>query len=279
MTITENESLRAYMVHLQQEERSPGTIAAYLRHVRAFARWLAGKPVDKIVLCDWRAHLLAQGYAPVSINAMLAALHSYFRHCGRDDLRVHYLRVQRRIFRDDSRNLRRSDYQKLLHTARVRGQRRLALVIETIGATGIRVSELSAITVEAVKQRRADIHLKGKIRTILIPDKLCRKLVAYARTQKIACGALFRTAGGKILSRYQIWAEMKALAKASGVQPSKVFPHNLRHLFAVVFYEQHHDLARLADLLGHSSIETTRIYLLAPDDVCRRQLDSMQLVE
>ena len=279
ITLTETESLQAYRAHLQQEERSPGTIAAYLRHVRAFAQWLSGRPIDKNTVCEWRTHLLAQGYAPVSINAMLAALHSYFRHRGWNHCRVRYLRVQRRIFRDDSRTLNRQDYQQLLHTARATGKKRLALVVETLGATGMRVSELSAITLDAVQRGRVDIHLKGKIRTILIPRKLCKKLHAYARIQKITCGALFRTAGGKILSRYQIWADMKALAKASGVPPSKVFPHNLRHLFAVVFYEQHHDLARLADLLGHSSIETTRIYLLAPDSVCRQQLECMQLVE
>lgn len=155
----------------------------------------------------------------------------------------------------------------------------LAPIIETLGGTGIRVSELCAITVEAAQNKRADIHLKGKIRTILIPSKLCKKLTHYARLKKIAHGEIFLNADGKPMTRYQVWAEMKNLAKEAGVAPSKVFPHNLRHLFATVFYETFHDIARLADMLGHSSIETTRIYLAAPGSVCCRQLESLQLVE
>ena len=159
-----------YIYYLQSEERSPGTIANNLRHLRAFAAWLDGEPVDKVSVSRWKDHLLERGYLPATINGMLASLHGYFRYREWDHCRVRYLRVQRKLFRDDNRALSRWEYQKLLRAARARGWRRIALVVETIGATGIRVSELSAITAESVARGRADIHLKGKIRTILIPS-------------------------------------------------------------------------------------------------------------
>lgn len=268
-----------YIYYLQSEERSPGTIANNLRHLRAFAAWLDGAPVEKSSVVRWKTHLLAAGYTPATINGMLASMHSYFHFRGWAHCRVRYLRVQRKLFRADDRALSRWEYQKLLRAARARGWRRIALVVETIGATGIRVSELSAITAESVARGRADIHLKGKIRTILIPARLCDKLRQYARQKKIIRGEIFLTADGKSMSRYQVWADMKRLAVASHVAPSKVFLHNLRHLFATAFYDKCHDIARLADMLGHSSIETTRIYLITPTSVCRQQIESLQLVE
>ena len=261
-----------YIYYLQSEERSPGTIANNLRHLRPFAAWLDGEPVDKVSVSRWKDHLLERGYLPATINGMLASLHEW-DHC-----RVRYLRVQRKLFRDDNRALSRWEYQKLLRAARARGWRRIALVVETIGATGIRVSELSAITAESVARGRADIHLKGKIRTILIPSKLCRKLLKYAKQQKTASGEIFLTGNGKSLSRRQIWAEMKRLCVHAGVEPSKVFPHNLRHCFATAYYRAYRDIAKLADVLGHSSIETTRIYLLTSGAEHQRQLDRLGLV-
>lgn len=277
-TIISKESLHAFACYLQNEERSVGTIDNYMRSVRAFAHWLAGTSVDKAALCRWKETLLDAGYAPITINAKLAAVHSYLRFRGWEQFRVHYLRVQRRLFRDDDRSLSRAEYGRLLRTAYNNGQRQLSLIVETLGATGIRVSELSALTVEAAKVGRADIHLKGKIRTILIPSKLCSKLLTYARAKKITAGEIFITNSGKTLSRLKIWADMKKLALLSGVAPEKVFPHNLRHLFATEFYEHSHDIARLADLLGHSSIETTRIYLTVPGSACLRQLESLRLI-
>lgn len=271
--------LLAWRAHLLAEERSSGTIEGYLRHLRAFSRWLDDRPLEKAAVCDWREHLLGAGYAPATINGMLAALHSYFHFRGWDELRVHYLRVQRRLFRNSDRALSMSDYHKLLRTARRLRWSKLALIIETLGATGIRVSELCAITVNAARAGRADIRLKGKIRTILIPAKLCEKLLTFARARKRAQGPLFLSASGKPLSRQSIWRGLKRLARIAGVAPAKVFPHNLRHLFATVFYEKSRDIARLADLLGHSSIETTRIYLTIPaSDYCQ-QLESLHLVE
>lgn len=277
-TIISYTSFPAFTCYLQNEERSAGTVENYLRALRAFVSWQAGAPVDKAAISRWKEYLLEAGYAPVTINAMLAAIHSYLHFRGWDQFRVHYLRVQRRLFRDEGRALSRGEYIRLVRNAYGSGQQQLGLIIETLGGTGIRVSELSAITVEAIAQGQADIHLKGKIRTILIPDKLRRKLQDYACTKKITSGAIFVTAGGKNLSRFKIWAAMKKLAKCSGVAPGKVFPHNLRHLFATEFYAHNHDIARLADLLGHSSIETTRLYLTVPGRNCLQQLNSLRLI-
>ena len=279
MSHTILDQLSDYADWLIQEERSAATAEKYLRSLRRFALWLNERPLCKTNVLAWRAHLQEKGYAPGTINTMLAALHSYFRFADITECSVKYLRVQRPLFRDSARALSLDDYHRLVRAAYSIGQHQLALIIETICSTGIRVSELSAITAESVARGRADIHLKGKIRTILIPSKLCKKLTHYARLKKIAHGEIFLNADGKPMTRYQVWAEMKNLAKEAGVAPSKVFPHNLRHLFATVFYETFHDIARLADMLGHSSIETTRIYLAAPGSVCCRQLESLQLVE
>lgn len=272
------EQVAAYGRHLNTEERSPGTIENYLRHVRAFAAWLGGAPVTKERVAGWKEHLLSKGYAPATINAMLAALNGLFHFLGWEDCRVKFLKVQRRLFRDAGRELTRPEYDRLLETARERGQERLALLMETICATGIRVSEVCYITVEAARRGRAEISLKGKIRTILLPGKLCRKLLKYARKNKTVSGEVFLTKNGKGLSRRQIWAELKRLCKYAGVEPSKVFPHNLRHLFATTFYKACRDIARLADVLGHSSIETTRIYLVTSGAEHARQLERLGLV-
>ena len=181
---------------------------------------------------------------------------------GWEGCRARFVKVQRRLFRDPTRELSRTDYDRLIATARELGRERLALVMETICATGVRVSELRYLTVEAAKQGRAEISLKGKVRVILIPTKLARKLLKYAKKNKTVSGEIFLTGNGKSLSRRQIWAEMKRLCVQAGVEPSRVFPHNLRHLFATAYYRAYRDIAKLADVLGHSSIETTRIYLL-----------------
>ena len=270
--------IAAYGSYLRAEERSPGTVEKYLRDVRAFARWLGGRPVTKELAAGWKEHLLEQGYAPVTINAMLTALNRFFAFAGWDACRVKFLKIQRRLFRDDSRELTRPEYDRLLAAAREQGRERLALLLETICATGIRVSEVRYVTVETARTGRAEIALKGKIRTILLPGKLCRKLLKYARRQKIASGEIFLTRSGRGLSRKQIWAEMKSLCAKAGVAPTKVFPHNLRHLFARTFYRVCRDVARLADVLGHSSIETTRIYLISTGTEHAAALERLGLV-
>ena len=272
------EHIQAYADHLRLEEKSAATVEKYLRDVRAFARWLEGREITKERTAAWKTHLVERGYAPASINAKLSALNNLLEFLGLGGCRVKFLRVQRRLFRDAGRELTKAEYQRLLDTAHRLGQERLGLLVEAMGATGIRVSEVRYLTVEAARQGKAEISLKGKIRTILLPGKLCRKLLQYAQKQKTASGAIFRTKSGKELGRRQIWAEMKRLCGHAGVDPRKVFPHNLRHLFAMVFYRTSRDIVKLADLLGHSSIETTRIYLVTSGAEHQRTLDRLGLI-
>lgn len=260
--LTERE-LRAFTAHLREEEYAAGSIELYLRDCHRLFAWLNGHPCDKAAVVAWKESLKKSGYAPVTVNAMLAAVNRLFRFLGWEDCRVKSLRIQRRLFRSEDRELTKEEYLRLVETAEGQKRVRLALLLETICATGIRVSEVKYITVEAAQERRTEISLKGKIRTILLPGKLCRKLLKYARGKKIASGEIFITESGKSLSRKQIWSELKSLCKRAGVESSKVFPHNLRHLFAKTFYRVCRDVAKLADILGHSSIETTRVYLIS----------------
>ena len=276
-TIT-GEQLQAFRQRLVWEEKSPATIEKYLRDAADFTAWLDGRAASKAAAGAWKAALLEAKLAPATINIKLAAVNRFLVFLGWPAFRVKPLRIQRRLFRDDSRELTRPEYLRLLETARTQGRERLALLLETICGTGIRVSEVRYVTVEAVYRGRAEISLKGKIRTILLPGKLCRKLLKYARKQKIASGEIFLTRNEKGISRRQIWAEMKALCDKAGVAPSKVFPHNLRHLFARTFYRVCRDVAKLADVLGHSSIETTRIYLISTGAEHAGTLERMGLV-
>ena len=273
-----NESVLAFEQHLLRLERAPGTIAKYLHDVRAFARWLGGSPILPDSTAGWKAHLLVRGYAPSSVNAMLASLNAFFRFAGWTDCRAHFVRIQRRVFRDASRELSREEYERLLRAAKSGGDERLALVLETLCATGIRVSELRFVTLEAAHAGRAEVSLKGKVRTIVLPGKLCRKLLRYSARRAIRSGEIFVTRSGRSLSRGQIWAALKGLCAAADVAPTKVFPHNLRHLFATTFYRVSRDIVRLADVLGHSSIETTRIYLATSGREFAAMLDRLGLV-
>ncbi len=272
------DQIRAFSQSLQEEEREPGTIEKYLRDIRTFMTWLAGRESSKELSAAWKEQLKSEGYAAETINSKLSALNKFFSFSGREDCRVRYLKIQRRLFRRADRDLTKEEYRRLLEAACSSGKERLALLMEVICATGIRVSEVKYITVQAVQTGRTDISLKGKIRTVLIPNKLCRKLRKYSKKQKIVSGEVFLTRNGKGLSRRQIWAEMKGLCKKAGVAPSKVFPHNLRHLFARTFYHIYKDVAKLADVLGHSSMETTRIYLISTGLEHARQLERLGLI-
>lgn len=238
----------------------------------------ASAVVTKAKAWRWRDFLCEKGYAPVTVNAMLTALNLFFRFLGREDCRVKTLRIQRKFFRSSERELCRREYEQLVRAAKEQGKQRLALLIETMGATGIRVSEVKYITVKAVRQGRAEIALKGKIRTILIPDQLKKKLRQYAGERGISSGEIFITKSGKGISRQQIWAEMKRLCQAAGILKTKVFPHNLRHLFARAFYRVCRDIVKLADVLGHSHIATTRIYLTSTGEEHARHLERLHLV-
>ena len=265
--------------YLRHDEREESTIEAYLRSLTRFAEWADGRAVTKELAMEWKAALSEAGYRPISVNAMLAAVNKFFTCMGREDCKVKYLKLQRQMFRKSEKDLSKEEYQRLVQAAHEKGDLRMELILETICATGIRVGELRYITVEAVRAGVAEIALKGKIRTILLPHRLCRKLQKYAKQQKIASGKIFLTQDGLPVSRQSIWTRMKALCEAAGVERSKVFPHNLRSLFARSFYGSCHDVVRLADVLGHSSIETTRIYLMSTGKEYIRQLDKLGLVQ
>lgn len=272
------EQIAAYRRWLRQEERAHSTVEKYLRDLRGFIRWLAGQPATKELAHRWKEHLLEENYAPATVNSKLAVVNGFFRFLGWDGLRVKPLRIQRQVFRDQSRELGKADYDRLVETARNLGRERLALLLETICGTGIRVSEVRYITVESAQRGQAEVRLKGKVRAILLAPRLCRKLLKYARKNKIASGEIFVTRSGKSMGRQQIWAETKSLCEQAGVESSKVFPHNLRHLFATCFYRACRDIVQLADVLGHSSIETTRIYLLTTGAEHAKHLERLGLV-
>lgn len=273
------EKIDAFASMLYQAEKSKATIEKYLRSIRMFSQYLAGNPVNKSAAITWKEQLQQQNnYAPSTVNAALAALNNLFSFLGWTDCRTHYLKIQRRLFRDAGQELCREDYERLVSAAYNTGHKKIALIMETICATGIRVSELRYVTVEAARAGQATVFLKGKIRTIILPSKLCRKLLDYAKIQKNTSGEIFLSRGKKSMGRCRIWAEMKHLCPAAGIEPSKVFPHNLRHLFAASYYQAYKDIVKLADILGHSGIETTRIYLLTTGQEHRRQMEKLRLV-
>ena len=276
--ILTNQQLRSFQQQLAMEERELGTIEKYMREVKKFALWQGRRKVTKETVSEWKEQLRQSGYKPETVNGKLSAVNKFLSCMGWGECCVKYLKIQRRLFRSTGRELTKDEYTRLVETAQGLGKTRLALLIETICATGIRVSEVKYITAEALRAGRAEISLKGKIRTVLLPGKLCRKLQKYAKKQKITSGEVFLTRSGKGVSRRQIWAEMKALCKQARVAPSKVFPHNLRHLFARTFYRVSRDVAKLADVLGHSSIETTRIYLISTGAEHVRQLERLGLI-
>ncbi len=270
--------LKEFEEYLTQEERERATIRKYLRDAEGFLFWLGNREVSKKQVVLWKEELAEKQYSPITVNGKLAAVNKLLLSLGKPDCRVKYLKIQRRLFRSTERDLTKEEYTRLVETAFSDGRERLALLMESICATGIRVSEVRYLTVETAEAGRAEISLKGKIRTILIPGKLCRKLLKYAKKQKIASGEIFLTRSGKSMSRHQIWAEMKALCAQAKVQASKVFPHNLRHLFARAFYRACRDVVRLAGVLGHSSIETTRIYLITTGIEYRKQMSRLGLI-
>lgn len=272
------EKIREFSRYLREEERETATIDKYSRDVKDFFIWLKDREISRERMGEWRGYLLKAGRKPVTINGKLSALNKFLSFLGRNDCRIKYLKIQRRLFRSTEKQLSKQEYIRLLETAHSLGRERLALLMEMICATGIRVSEVKYITAEAIRAGRTEIALKGKIRTILLPGKLCRKLKKYAGKRKIVSGEVFITRNGKGLSRRQIWAEMKSLCEKAGVAPSKVFPHNLRHLFAQTFYRVCRDVAKLADVLGHSSIETTRLYLISTEAEHVRQMERMGLI-
>lgn len=268
----------AYMEYLRQQERSPATIAKYRHDIGVFLRWQGGESIPTkeqvIAYKQW----LVRRYAPASVNSMLAALNGFLEFAGLGGCRVKALKIQRPLFRPSERELSRTEYLRLLEAAKEKSTA-LWLVLQTLCGAGLRVSELRFVTVECARTGRVQVACKGKRRVALLPKALCRKLQRYAQAKRRYSGPLFVTASGAPLDRSHIWAAMKGLCKQARVTPAKVFPHNLRHLFARTYYNASKDLLRLADLLGHSSIDTTRIYTLSDGKREFRQIDRLCLVE
>ncbi len=264
--------------YLRMEEKSQNTIDKYIRDVNAFAEYLGGECISKELAIAYKQHLQDSGYAVRSINSIIASLNALFGFMGLYDCRLKSLKLQRQVFCPEDKELTKAEYARLISAAKQKGNERLNLIIQTICGTGIRVSELQFITVQAVRKGEAVVSLKGKTRSVFIVKDLQKKLLRYIAEQKIKDGAVFVTRTGKPISRTNIWREMKSLCKQANVNPNKVFPHNLRHLFARTFYGIEKDIAKLADILGHSSINTTRIYIITTGDEHRRKLENMRLI-
>lgn len=269
--------LENYGRYLKEEERSRNTIEKYLRDIRSFQCFLTDRPVSRQELAAYKEELKKQ-YAVQSINSMLSAINSFLRHCGWADCSVRQIRVQRQAFCPQEKELSRAEYRRLVEAARKKKNERLAMVLQTICATGIRISELAFVTVEAVKCGNASVFCKGKYRRIFLPQKLRDILKGYIRKKRIRTGSVFITSGGRPWDRSNIWKEMKKLCQEAGVEPGKVFPHNLRHLFARTYYDMKKDIAKLADILGHSSINTTRIYTISTGEEHQRQIEELGLL-
>lgn len=276
--ILTEKTIADFSAYLKSEEKSRNTIEKYLRDVRSFAAYQNGTEVTKDTVITYKSKLLSETYAARSINSMLASLNTLFAFLGWADCKVKSIKLQRQIYCSEEKELTKAEYMRLVNTAKQKGNERLNLVLQTICGTGIRVGELQFITVEAVKSGEAIVTLKGKTRTVFIVRELRQKLLRYAKSQKICTGVIFITRGGKTMNRTNIWREMKNLCEKAGVNPQKVFPHNLRHLFARTFYGIEKDIAKLADILGHSSINTTRIYIIATGDEHRRRMENMRLI-
>lgn len=266
-----------YVTYLLEQERAPATIQKYTHDLSELMRYLEGGELTKAAIIRWKQQL-TESRAPATVNSMLAAVNGFFAYMNWRDLTVRRLRFQKSLFLKEEKELTKAEYARLVQAAERQENERLSLVIQTICATGIRVSELRFITVETIQTGRAEINNKGKRRTAFLPDKLRRLLRKYVQKQKKTVGAVFTTRTGKPLDRSNIWRDMKALCESAGVAPQKVFPHNLRHLFARTYYTLERDLSRLADILGHSNISTTRIYTAESGTIHARQLERMDLI-
>ncbi len=277
MKITQTK-INKFKVYLFEEEKSKNTIEKYLRDVIAFAKWVSDKALSKQTVLEYKDYLISQDYAPRSINSVLSSLNSFFEYYNLYNLKVKMLKIQQQIFANESKELTVSEYDRLLAAALSKGNEQLYLLMQTICGTGIRVSELSAITVESLKTRQAVINLKGKMRVVIIPEDLCKRLLRYAKENNITAGSVFVTKKGKPLDRTHIWRLMRSLCEIAKVAKEKVFPHNFRHLFARTYYSIQKDIVRLADILGHSSVNTTRIYTKESGSIHRKQIQNLGLL-
>ncbi len=272
------EQIKEFKKHLINEEKSNATIKKYIHDIKTFVSWMSSNVLEKSLVVAYKSYL-TERYAPASVNAALSSINCFFSFMEWYELRVKSIKIQRQIFLSDEKELTKTEYERLLKAAQSKNNERLYLLMQTICSTGIRVSELRYITVEAVTCGRADIQCKGKRRTVFLPDKLSKILKQYIKRQKIKSGAVFVTKTGTPLDRSNIWSDMKKLCRAANVSEAKVFPHNLRHLFARTYYSLRKDIVRLADILGHSSVNTTRIYTMESGEIHRRQIQKLGLLK
>lgn len=275
--IITNKLICEFKLYLYEQERSKNTIEKYLRDVRCFAKNAGRTQLNKQAILEYKQYLCKK-YSPRSVNSILSSMNTFFEFAGWHELKVKTLKIQRQIFSDRKSELTKSEYEQLLQAAKSRKNERLFYLMQTVAGTGVRVSEIRCITVEAVKTGVAVIDCKGKIRQVLLPGKLCRMLKKYIDSNNIKSGAVFISKNGRPLDRTNIWRMMKNLCKAAGVSEKKVFPHNFRHLFARTYYSLQKDIVRLADILGHSNINTTRIYTAETGDIHRKQLEQLGLL-
>lgn len=276
--ILSEKQIEAFVDYLKGEEKSENTVLKYARDVRAFVAYAYGKELVKETVILYKKKLISENYSASSINSMLSSINGFFHFLGREELKVKSIKLQRRIYCPEEKELTKAEYVRLLKVARQKNNERLNLLIQTICGTGIRVSELQYITVESVRSGEAVVSLKGKTRSVFIVRELQKKLLRYATEQRITSGAIFITRNGRPMSRTNIWREMKGLCEEAFVNPEKVFPHNLRHLFARTFYGIEKDIVKLADILGHSSINTTRVYIITTGNEHRRRMENMRLI-
>lgn len=267
-----------FATYLKNEEKSQNTIQKYIHDIQDFMRFMNCLEITKGMVIAYKNKLISENYAIRSINSMLAALNSLFTFLNWEDFKVKSIKLQQQVYCSEEKELTKAEYVRLVETAKRKGNERLNLILQTICGTGIRVGELSYITVEAVKHGEAVVSLKGKTRTVFIVRELRRKLLCYAKEREIETGPIFITRNGTPMCRTNIWREMKNLCEQADVNPDKVFPHNLRHLFARTFYGIEKDIAKLADILGHSSINTTRIYVITTGFEHRKRMESMRLI-
>ena len=270
--------LDSFRRYLMTEEKSSATVSKYVRDVCAFLAFLGERKISRECVIDYKKKLITEGYAVRSINSMLASLNCFLDFTDRSDCKVKSLKLQKEIYRSEEKELTKAEYERLCRTAERKGKGRLCMLLQTVCGTGIRVSELPFITVEAVKSGEARVTCKGKTRTVFLVKALRQKLLRYAASKGIRSGCIFITRTGAPLDRTDIWREMKNLCTEAEVNPKKVFPHNLRHLFARVFYSMEKDIAKLADILGHSSINTTRIYIISTGNEHRQRMENMHLI-
>ncbi len=270
--------INKFKAYLKEEEKSSNTIEKYLRDVTAFAAWSKNRELTKTEVLRYKEYLSEQGYAPRSINSILSSLNSFFDFNNLYNLKVKMLKIQKQIFAREDKELSKKEYERLLTAAQKKGNEQLYLIMQTICGCGIRVSELRYITKESLRFGKAIINLKGKMRVVMIPDDLCKILLRYANERGITNGSIFVTKKGKPVDRTHIWKQMKSLCESAGVPKEKVFPHNLRHLFARTYYSIQKDIVRLADILGHSSVNTTRIYTMESGELHRKTIQKLGLL-